>query len=78
VVVIVLHCCRGQEKAVRRGVWFGDATVRFMLVMAPIVFVVNGVVSGVWSQGGDVRGGGRGRARGNEASSEATIHWMHQ
>ena len=39
------------ESSFDRGVrTVGWTLVRFMLVMAPIVFVVNGVVSGVWAQ----------------------------
>ena len=39
------------ESSFDRGVrTVGWTLVRFMLVMAPVVFVVNGVVSGVWAQ----------------------------
>jgi Mg2+-importing ATPase len=39
------------ESSFDRGVrTVGWTLVRFMLVMAPIVFVVNGIVSGVWAQ----------------------------
>jgi P-type Mg2+ transporter len=39
------------ESSFDRGVrTVGWTLVRFMLVMAPIVFVINGVVSGVWTQ----------------------------
>lgn len=40
-----------RESSFDRGVrTVGRTLVRFMLVMAPIVFIVNGLVSGIWAQ----------------------------